>query len=174
MVTTNKSAFFSNELACFWSIIDLQHYPRSCYTTQWFDISIHFEMITVSLAAVCHHTEIRHSCRLHSEHYVFHTCDVYSVTQSSHLFLPALLFLSFLHPLLRFSIPWFSVIRSLLFATTRYHPRDESKDPSVCSRNNTYSTQNMLWHVLDAHQRAAKWLQELVTEWHGPERMITL
>ena len=130
--------------------------------------------LPLSLAAICHHTKILHNCRLYSEHYTFHTCDIYFVTQSSYLLLPAHLFLSFLHPLLCFFITWFSVICLLLFATTRYHPRNESKDPSVCSRQNTYSTQNMLWHILEAHQTAAKWLQELVTEWHDPESMVTV
>ena len=30
---------------CFWSIINLQHYVSSCYTTQWFNISIRFKVI---------------------------------------------------------------------------------------------------------------------------------
>ena len=53
----HKPDLFFYEFVCFWSIIDLQHHVSSCYTTWWFDISTHFEMITViSLVTVCHHT----------------------------------------------------------------------------------------------------------------------
>ena len=40
-----------------WSIIDLQHYVSSWCTAQWFSISMHYKMITMtSLDTVCHHT----------------------------------------------------------------------------------------------------------------------
>ena len=46
----HKSELFLYEFVyLFVSIVDLQYYVSSHYTTQWFSISIHFKMITTSL-----------------------------------------------------------------------------------------------------------------------------
>ena len=61
---------------CFWNIIDLQHCLSFCYTTEWFDISIHFKMITtLNWITICHHTKILHNHWLYSLYCTFHTCD---------------------------------------------------------------------------------------------------
>ena len=52
---------------CLWSIIDLQHHVNSCYTTLWFNISIHLKLIATSnLVTTCHCTKTSHSYWLRS------------------------------------------------------------------------------------------------------------
>ena len=49
---------------------------NSLYTTQRFDISMHFKVITTKiLTMLCHHTKILHNYLLHFTHCKLHTCD---------------------------------------------------------------------------------------------------
>ena len=67
----NWSVFL--QVVCFWNRIDLQHYVSSWYTIQWFAISMHFKMMTISLIVICHLTKILHNYWLYSPHCTSHT-----------------------------------------------------------------------------------------------------
>ena len=68
----NKSHLFFCKFACCWSIIYLQHYVDSWYTTQWVNISIRFKMITMISMLSCHYTKILYNYWLYSPHCVNH------------------------------------------------------------------------------------------------------
>ena len=65
------------------NIIDLQHYVSSCYTAQWFDISVLFKMITaITLVMIWHQTEVLYNYWLNSPHCIFHTHGSFIVCTS--------------------------------------------------------------------------------------------
>ena len=91
----HKSDLFFYELVCFWSIIDLQHDVSSWHTTQWFNISIHYKMITmIKLVVICNPTKLLHYYWLiFPTLYISYLWFIYCITESlyllnlSHLFL---------------------------------------------------------------------------------------
>ena len=95
LVTANLISFSMN-LFDFWSVIDRQHFVSSCYTTQWFNISMHSKMITmVDLVTICYHIKSLLTYWLCSPLLcTSYPWVIYFVTESSYLNLPHL-FLSF-------------------------------------------------------------------------------
>ena len=71
---------FANSFICFLYIFLtynwLKHYVSSWYSTQWFSISIHLQIITIiSLVVICHPTMLSHNYWLYSPHGTFHIHD---------------------------------------------------------------------------------------------------
>ena len=61
----HKSDLFFYEFVWFWSVTNVQRFVSSCYTTQWFNISMHSEMITmVNPVTICYHIKSLLTCWL--------------------------------------------------------------------------------------------------------------
>ena len=73
LITINLIIFFYEFVfVCFWSIIGLQHYVHSWYTTLWLDICVQFKIITLrNLVTTCH-IQIYYII-IDSPHCIFHT-----------------------------------------------------------------------------------------------------
>ena len=72
----HKSGLFFYEFICFVSFVCLKYYGSPWYTMQWFNISVHYKMITkISLVIICHYTKILHHYWQYTPPCTFHPCD---------------------------------------------------------------------------------------------------
>ena len=55
----------------------------------WFDISVHFRMITVvTVIMICYHTKVLHCYWLYSTYYTAHTCDPFILQLKGCILIP--------------------------------------------------------------------------------------